>query len=62
MRCSTVSAAGATVDELLIGFQISRPEVDGGSEKGTEKYREREKERVSELGNIWCRKTDENMT
>jgi hypothetical protein len=56
MRCSTVSAARVTVDELLIGFQISRPEVDGGTEKGTEKYRERER------GNIWCRKTDEKMT
>jgi hypothetical protein len=42
MRCSTVSPAEATVDELLIGFQISRPEVDEGAEKGKEKYTERD--------------------
>jgi hypothetical protein len=43
MRCSTVSAAEATVDELLIGFQISRPEVDEGTEEGKEKHKERER-------------------
>jgi hypothetical protein len=56
MRCSTVSAAGVTVDELQIGFQISRPEVDGGTEKGTEKYRGREEIYVAQ------KKTDEKMT
>jgi hypothetical protein len=55
MRCSTLSAAGATVDELLIGFQISRPEVDGALRK-EEKNAKRERE------NICCRKSDKKMT
>jgi hypothetical protein len=43
MRRSAVSAAGAAVDELLIGFQISRPEVDEGADKGKENYKVRDK-------------------